>query len=103
MLFLLSPYWRVFTSRSCYNMAMPSEDFLRTILTNLVDFPTDIKIDKTSDEMGVLLSVRVAQEDMGKVIGRQGMTAKAIKHIINCHGFTQRAKVSVKFYDPITS
>lgn len=80
---------------------MDSEEFLKLILSQLTDYPDSIRISKTTDERGVLLSVYLAPTDMGKVIGREGVTAKAIKHIINCHGFSQKAKVSVKILDPL--
>ncbi len=80
---------------------MPSTDYLRLIIAELVSTPSEIKIEESSDSLGTLLSVSVAPGDMGVLIGRGGVTAKAIKHLLNCHGFHQRAKVSVKFNDPV--
>ncbi len=79
---------------------MKSADYLRLILAELVSFPEKIEITESLDHMGKLLSVRCAPADMGKVIGREGKTAKAVQHILNCQGFSQAEKVSVKFIDP---
>ena len=54
------------------------EQFLEYVVKALADNPTDVKIRRTVDEMGVLLTLSVNKDDMGKVIGRSGATAKAI-------------------------
>lgn len=82
-------------------MPQDSKDYLHTIICGIVEHPSEVQIDKTQDEMGVLLSLSVAASDMGKVIGREGQTAKAVRHIINAHGFMQKAKVSMKILEPI--
>ena len=47
------------------------EDILKTIIENLVDEKDKVEISRVDDEKGVLLKVKVADEDMGKVIGKQ--------------------------------
>ena len=51
--------------------------FLEMVVKALVDYPNDVKINRTVDEMGVLISLDVNPADMGKIIGRSGNTAKA--------------------------
>lgn len=75
-------------------------DCLRMMVTFLVEKPEGIQIKETNDEMGVLFTLSVAQEDMGKVIGRAGNTAKAIRGIIRAVGIKNGARVSLKIDDP---
>ena len=58
-------------------MAERDQDFLEFVVKGLVEHPDDVKINRTVDEMGVLLALDLNPEDMGKVIGRSGNTAKA--------------------------
>ncbi len=74
--------------------------YLEQIISPLVTKPEAIRISSTTDEMGVLLSVVVAREDMGSVIGKSGETAKAIRHLIRVAGVKQNARVSVKINEP---
>lgn len=75
-------------------------ELLEHILKQLVSHPDDIKVERMSDDMGVLLSVNLNQEDMGKVIGKQGQTAQAIRHIIRVWGLIRGQRISVKIIDP---
>ena len=62
------------------------QQFLEYVIKALVDHPEDVKINRVVDEMGVLLTLSVNQEDMGKVIGRSGATAKAIRTVLRVVG-----------------
>ena len=77
-----------------------AKKFLQFILETIVDDPNAVVIEAKSDEMGVFLSVKVAPDDMGKVIGRQGKTAEAIRELLRVVGFKARAKVSFKIEEP---
>ncbi|PIP86833.1 RNA-binding protein, partial [Candidatus Campbellbacteria bacterium CG22_combo_CG10-13_8_21_14_all_36_13] len=61
---------------------MEDKDFLEYVVKSLVDHPEDVKVDRTVDEMGVLITLDVNREDMGKIIGRNGNTAKAIRTLL---------------------
>ena len=50
--------------------------------------------------MGVLLTLTVAREDMGKIIGREGATAKAIRSLLHVVGMTESARISLKINEP---
>jgi len=52
------------------------QEFLVFLIKSLVDHPEDVKVSRTVDEMGVLLSLKVNAEDMGQIIGRSGSTAR---------------------------
>ncbi len=81
---------------------MPIDDtqFLEYVVKALVDHPEDVKIKRTVDEMGVLMTLDVNREDMGKVIGRAGNTAKAIRILLRVVGMKNNARVNLKINEP---
>ena len=74
--------------------------FLEYVVKALVDNPSDVKIKRTVDEMGVLLTLSVHKDDMGKIIGRSGATAKAIRTILRVVGMKNEARVNLKIEEP---
>jgi hypothetical protein len=74
--------------------------FLEYVIASLVDHPEDVKIVRAVDEMGVLLTLDVHPDDMGKVIGRQGNTAKAIRALLRIVGMKNSARVNLKINEP---
>ncbi|MES2931053.1 MAG: KH domain-containing protein [Patescibacteria group bacterium] len=74
--------------------------FLEYLVKALVDNPDDVKIDRTVDEMGVLITMTVNPADMGKIIGRQGNTAKAIRTLLRVIGMKNNARVNLKINEP---
>ena len=74
--------------------------FLDYVVRGLVDHPESVKINRTVDEMGVLLSLDVHPDDMGKIIGRSGNTAKAIRILLRVVGMKNNARVNLKINEP---
>jgi len=74
--------------------------FLDFVIKSLVDNPTDVKVARTVDEMGVLLTLGVNPADMGKIIGRMGNTAKAIRTLLRVVGMKNNARVNLKINEP---
>ncbi len=74
--------------------------FLDYIVKGLVDHPESVKINRTVDEMGVLLNLDVHPDDMGKIIGRMGNTAKAIRILLRVVGMKNNARVNLKINEP---
>lgn len=74
--------------------------FLEYVVKALVDHPEEIKINRTVDEMGVLLTMDVHADDMGKIIGRSGNTAKAIRTLLRVVGMKNDARVNLKINEP---
>jgi uncharacterized protein len=62
------------------------KELVESIVKAIVDHPDDVKVNEVSGEMTTIIELRVAPTDMGKVIGRQGRTAKAIRTILNAAG-----------------
>lgn len=74
--------------------------FLEFVVKSLVDNPDQVKIDRTVDEMGVLVTLDVSREDMGKIIGRNGNTAKAVRTLLRVVGMKNNARVNLKINEP---
>ncbi len=81
-------------------MAEIDQDFLEFVVKGLVEHPEDIKINRVVDEMGVLLTLDLNADDMGKVIGRSGNTAKAIRTLLRVVGMKNNARVNLKINEP---
>lgn len=81
-------------------MSEKEKDFLEYVVKAIVDEPSAVKIDRRVDEMGVLLTLKVASADMGKVIGRDGNTAKAIRTLLRVVGIKNNARVNLKIEEP---
>jgi len=79
------------------------KEILELIVKNIVNKPEAVKIERQIDEMGVLLSLKVDPLDMAYVIGRQGMTAKAIRTILKVVGAKHHARVNLKIEEPENS
>ncbi len=80
--------------------SMSDKEFLEMLVKALVDNPQEVVIDRTVDEMGVLLTLTVGQVDMGKIIGRSGNTAKAIRTLLRVVGMKHNARVNLKINEP---
>lgn len=75
-------------------------DFLEFLVKSLVDNPDSVKVERVVDEMGVLLTLDVHPDDMGKIIGRSGNTAKAIRTLLRVVGMKNNARVNLKINEP---
>ncbi|MBI2639524.1 MAG: KH domain-containing protein [Candidatus Sungbacteria bacterium] len=76
------------------------QEFLEYLIKSLVDNPDKVEVDRKVDEMGVLLTLKVAPEDMGKIIGRSGNTAKAVRSLLRIVGIKNNARVNLKIEEP---
>jgi len=74
--------------------------FLEYIVKAMVDNPDAVKIVRSVDDLGVLLLLTVDPADMGKVIGRKGNTAGAIRILLHVVGMKNNARVSLKIPEP---
>ncbi|MCF7834215.1 MAG: KH domain-containing protein [Candidatus Pacebacteria bacterium] len=81
-------------------MQETDKEFLEYVVKALVDNPNDVKIDRSVDEMGVLITLSVNPADMGKIIGRMGNTAKAIRTLLRIIGMKNNARVNLKINEP---
>ena len=79
---------------------MSDKEFLEMLIKALVDHPEDVRIDRTVDEMGVLLTLSINQSDMGKIIGKDGNTAKSLRTLLRVVGMKHNARVNLKINEP---
>lgn len=77
-----------------------SKNLLENIVGALVEYPEQVKIADKSDDMGILFTLSVAKSDMGRVIGRGGETAKAMRTILRAVGMTEDARINLKVDEP---
>ncbi|HLD27574.1 MAG TPA: KH domain-containing protein [Patescibacteria group bacterium] len=76
------------------------QEFLEFVVKSLVATPDKVEIERTIDEMGVLLTLKVDPADMGQVIGRQGQTARAVRTLLRVVGAKNNARVNLKIFEP---
>lgn len=79
------------------------QEFIEYVVKMLVDTPEDVKVERKIDEMGVLITLDVNAKDMGMVIGREGMTAKALRTLLRVIGARNNARVNLKINEPVGS
>ncbi len=79
---------------------MSDQVFLESVVKAIVNNPDDVKVGRTVDERGVLLTLDVNPSDMGYVIGRQGQTARAIRTLLKIVGAKHNARVNLKINEP---
>ncbi len=75
-------------------------DFVDFVVKSIVQHPEDIKLERTVDEMGVLITLNLNPEDMGQIIGRKGQTARAIRTLLKIVGAKNNARVNLKIVEP---
>ena len=77
-------------------MATIDQQFVEYIVKTLVNNPEKVAVERTIDERGVLLSLTVDPEDVGRVIGKRGVTAQAIRVLLRALGTKQDARYNLK-------
>ena len=75
------------------------KEIIETIILNLVDNKDAVQVNEVQGEKSIVFEVKVANEDMGKVIGKQGRLAKSIRTVVKSIGAREHKKVSVEFID----
>ena len=77
-------------------MATIDQQFVEYIVKTLVNNPDKVVVDRKIDEKGVLLSLTVDPEDVGRVIGKRGVTAQSIRMLLRALGTKQDARYNLK-------
>ena len=73
------------------------KETLETIIKSLVEFPEQVSITETEAERSVIYEVKVAETDMGKVIGREGKIAGAIRTVMKALAAKEQKRITVEF------
>ena len=72
------------------------KELVEVIAKSLVDYPDQVVVTETENEKAIVLELRVAQSDMGKVIGKQGRIAKAIRSVVKAASSKDNKRVDVE-------
>ena len=80
-------------------LAPTASSVLTHIVKSIVDTPDAVKIESVEDEGKIILEVRVAEGDLGRVIGRRGRTAQSIRAVVRAAASRDNAEVDVDFLD----
>lgn len=72
------------------------KELLEVIAKNLVDHPEQVEVTETKSDRALVLELKVSPEDMGKVIGKQGRIAKAIRTLVKASGVHEDKKIIVE-------
>ncbi|WP_294382057.1 KH domain-containing protein [uncultured Clostridium sp.] len=75
------------------------KDLVEVIAKSLVDNPSEVHVNEIQGEQDLILELRVAPEDMGKVIGKQGRIAKAIRTVVKAVALNKDQKIVVEIID----
>jgi predicted RNA-binding protein YlqC (UPF0109 family) len=76
-----------------------TRDLLHYLATQLVDFPDDVRVDEETTDEGTVLRLHVRREDIGKIIGKQGRTARALRNLVHAAALIRQERVNVQFAD----
>ena len=71
-------------------------ELVRYIAEYLVDNPEEVNVQQVEEDDIIIIELKVAQEDMGKVIGKQGRIAKAIRTVVKAASLREKKKVTVE-------
>lgn len=72
------------------------KELVEVMAKSLVDYPDEVQVTETENDKAVVLELKVAQSDMGKVIGKQGRIAKAIRTVVKAAASKEDRKVIVE-------
>lgn len=77
-------------------MSTIDQQFVEYVVKSLVGYPDDVIVDRIIDEKGVLLTLTVNPEDLGRVIGRRGATAQSLRTLLRALGTKNSARYNLK-------
>lgn len=77
-----------------------ARDFIEYVVKNIVDQPDQVEVTVTVDDLGVLVTLKVEKEDMGKIIGKAGQTAKALRVLLRMMGAKNDTRFNLKIVEP---
>lgn len=75
---------------------MNAESYLLTIIGGIVEYPNEVKIEKTIDELGCLLTVDCHSKDIPYVLGKEGKMASTLRTLMRSFGYRHKQHISIK-------
>lgn len=74
--------------------------FIEYVVKAIVEFPDAVEVTETVDNLGVLITLKVQKEDMGKIIGKSGQTAKSLRILLRMMGAKSNERYNLKIVEP---
>jgi len=78
----------------------PARDFIEFIVLSIVEDPESVEVSQIVDDLGVLITLKVGKADMGKIIGKNGQTAKSLRVLLRMMGAKKDARYNLKIIEP---
>ena len=75
-------------------------EYIKAIIIPIIENPDKLDIEKVMDDRGILLNVSAFGSDLGRIIGKEGQTANAIRHLVHMFGYKYQKTISVKVVVP---
>jgi len=82
------------------NTDLSAQEFVLFVVQHIVDEPDAVEVTQTVDNLGVLVTLKVAKSDMGKIIGKSGQTAKSLRVLLRMMGAKKDARYNLKIVEP---
>lgn len=77
-----------------------AKEFLEYILQSILTDPSELKVVQTVDSLGILLEIKVSDQDMGKLIGKGGQTIKSLRTLLRLMGAKADQRINIKVVEP---
>ena len=75
------------------------KEFVEYVLRNLVDFPDEVSVDEVNGSSTIILEIRAKKEDMGKIIGKQGKTINAVRHLVHSLASRNNSRITIEILE----
>jgi len=75
------------------------KELVEFMVKTIVDHPDQVNVSEKQDDMGLMLELKVASTDLGRIIGKHGRTAKAIRTVLNTASTKRKQKVSLEILE----
>ncbi len=78
----------------------PEVAFLEYVVKLMVSAPDEVLVTRTVDDLGVLITLKVGKDDMGRIIGKEGQTARSLRTLLRVIGSRNNLRVNMKILEP---
>lgn len=78
------------------------QQFLEYVVSNIIQNKDELVIEQEADEHGINVIIKVDKDDMGRLIGKNGQTAKSLRTLLRVIGIRNDQSIRMKILDPVT-
>ena len=75
-------------------------EFVKYVISNTIEFPEQLELTRTVDDYGVLITIKAAPSDMGKIIGSRGKNIESLRTIVRMMGAKMNARIAIQLDEP---